>query len=1068
MTASPVIVGMRMKLRIDETAYYQDGATVRLQYRYQIGEDPKNTTFASVLGQKINVAGVTDDSIPAITQWTDVEFVFNTQTQTGIYRIGGAEGTFNFTLDYQLLALRFYVDANVGGLYVDDLQVYTVSPEAIMQTVTASVTWDDLHNYQGIRPVSVPLTVNGETHTVNAASNWSADFTVPAFDETGAAIAYSATASAASYTQTNTEGLAVNLQHVPALPANTNKTGATTTAFFYNDYEGFLVDEPYNNYYTGAKISQVGHLMYIDGDETNGYMRIEVTNTDKSYYQANFKGYTGGDFTVHLKLSTDNGLAPANVELSYRYGPYTSDSLSLFKIGDVLDSYSYIVRTDYKLASGTNWTDLYAVFDTAAKTCTIYFGNKEIRSYHLPALAADFDPFIRMIIPGEDNVGRSLKVDDFVVYPGKELLSIDDINSPGYYYWEAAYEIPDVAAESEWTNPGVSLMDEDVLLKAVNEYDKPWPTTRAHSYEAMTSANALYYMVLTAHNNPGAEASDGTKVADEAADRIKLLVSGGREPWASVGHWWGHGVVASTMALAKNTSCIWEQLNAEEIAKVDLLMECLAIAANWGYNNANNYGTGFDLSGNFGKTYNPNYKNAYLTCYMAAAMYFDVNRDGGDELDVKFENFNYDSYIKRLETAGFTNILLAWTTVDLNGICIGDYMTSGGNVTLVRPGASNTNEKPGDPSGSGKGVKVAFAYDAEMTDAVYTSSDLKKIFIDTVKYTYSFAVTSSFYSEEYDTYAYILTGETSPWQGQMGMMREFAANENRSNVVYCYLSAANIAPLYANMKLLGYWQYTDADSELMRQMDQRIRVGTEDLFFKAEQGYQDINKDIDYSPAYESTLNRTYGAIYVKDIFMNFHFKKDVEINTDIDTPERVLEEAADPDSDYQPDDPIYAKGSYLSREFVEDFYVPLNGGNVLADGTKVSFDLVFAGNLQGTGFDASIILTKAYEGNLYKLAPIRVYMNNGDISVTYKSDMQPTWLRFGDNYRYHVEITLDTANRRYSITISQICPETTNTVTYENLPWCGNIASIDSLLVVSDGYEGELWIDNLQVAQVQ
>ena len=104
----------------------------------------------------------------------------------------------------------------------------------------------------------------------------------------------------------------------------------------------------------------------------------------------------------------------------------------------------------------------------------------------------------------------------------------------------------------------------------------------------------------------------------------------------------------------------------------------------------------------------------------------------------------------------------------------------------------------------------------------------------------------------------------------MGMMREFASG-TRSDAFYCYLGAANIAPLYANMKLLGYWDYgTDADEQLMLKMDNRIYVGTQDLFFKLENGYHGYTDSVSHANNMESTISS--GGIYMTDIFENFHF----------------------------------------------------------------------------------------------------------------------------------------------------------------------------------------------------
>ena len=862
----PTIVGIRMKVRIDEQAYYQTGSSFTFDIRHYKADGINSThsTFAKISGQQIAVSGkIEGDASPVITKWTDVEFVFNTHTKTGIYRIGDAEGTFGFESYGKILAIRFWADSNATGLYVDDLQVYTCAPQRITQTVTASVVWDDAHDYAGIRPDSAQLTVNGQTATVTAESNWEAEFVVPVFDAACNPMTYTASASADNY-QCKENGLVATLSHQPVLP-NTSKEGVDTKAYFYNDYEGYLdkngdvLSDVYNNYYTGANVSQAGQLMYIANNNQNNYLHTQIVEgSDTSYYQANLTGYTGGDYTVSFKLSTTTSYAPAGTYFQYRYG--SSGMQTLFKIVDVTSSWtvnsgSYLggyENSSYQIKSGS-WITVHAVFDMSedgsSDQCLLYINNNQVGTITLPERAADYNAsFVRLFIPGEGNVDRTLLIDDFIIYPGTNLLTVDQVNSPGYYYTGQAYEVPDVAAENAWDRNDVEL-DANILKQAVEVTPVAWPYGIDHDFSAMNSATALYYMVLAVNLDEDVTV-DGKSVAEVAAQRISDLVSGGKEPWASVGTAWGHGVVASTMTLAKNTEKIWSQLTEAEKAKVDLLMECLAIAANWGYNTQNDYKTGFAMDFNFDKTANPNIHNAYFTCYLSAAMYFDAdgNHDG-NELDAKFQAFNYDSYITRLTDAGFTNILYAWEQ-------IGSNMTTDGELYVDDVYV-----------GSGVGVDVSFTYFDKWSGNTYDSTKLTEMFIDRVKHTYSWAVISSYNSPADDSYAYILSGESSPWEGQMGMMREFASG-TRSEALYCYLGAANIAPLYANMKLLGYWDYSNSE---MLKMDNRIYVGTQDLFFKLQEGYWGYTNSVSYANNMDSITNK--GGIYVEDIFNNFHFK---------------------------------------------------------------------------------------------------------------------------------------------------------------------------------------------------
>ena len=76
----------------------------------------------------------------------------------------------------------------------------------------------------------------------------------------------------------------------------------------------------------------------------------------------------------------------------------------------------------------------------------------------------------------------------------------------------------------------------------------------------------------------------------------------------------------------KNTPAVYGALTQDEKDRMDWLMKALAISGNWGFNDQNNYKTGFDLLGNFNKEWNPNYRNTYLNVVISAAMYFRRRR----------------------------------------------------------------------------------------------------------------------------------------------------------------------------------------------------------------------------------------------------------------------------------------------------------------------------------------------------------------------------------------------------------------------------------------------------------
>lgn len=381
------------------------------------------------------------------------------------------------------------------------------------------------------------------------------------------------------------------------------------------------------------------------------------------------------------------------------------------------------------------------------------------------------------------------------------------------------------------------------------------PTYRNKVGGNATVASAFYYSLLVEHMHPGTQSSDGTYLKDKALSSIRNLIAGGNEPFASVGCYWTHPIITASMVMAKNTPTVWNELTNSEKERIDWLMRAMAIAGNWGFNDLNDYKTGFNLTGNFRKTWNPNYRNAYLSVVISSAQYF-----GADALDEIFVNFDYDTYIEKLTELGYTNILSTWTVAGK------DLMENGGSCVLVGNGGDD-RYAAGDDGGSGAGVKIPFTYSG------YTLRELEHIFANLMCYTYSEKVVSSVAVTD-DYTAGIDSGKTSPYEGLMGMMKEFNAGDGggkRSSSTYCLDSAISVMPTYANMKLFGNWK-----SELTYQAetDELIFVGTEDFIFKVEEGYRNYSLG-QIRGTHKVSADSTVEFNYVKDIWRAFHMTKE-------------------------------------------------------------------------------------------------------------------------------------------------------------------------------------------------
>jgi hypothetical protein len=319
-------------------------------------------------------------------------------------------------------------------------------------------------------------------------------------------------------------------------------------------------------------------------------------------------------------------------------------------------------------------------------------------------------------------------------------------------------------------------------------------------------AKAFYFLALVVWRNPTTTTSSGASVASRLVASIGNLIAGGHEPDANGGlEGWGHNDVAQGVLLARNEPAVWNQLTATQQGKVNLLMEALAIAGNYDFNDANNFKQDLDyyLEGNqckFTKTDNPNYREGYLNIVIAASLYF-----GATTLNSFFTSFNYTSFTQQLQTAGFTNILAAWAFAQ----------------TLLMSGVSDSC------GGSGAGAREAFIYNA------LPLTNPAGIFDQLATFTYQDTVTSAGCSGA----AYIADGTTSPYQGQQGMEHEFNSTDGsgcRSDALYAYEGWMNSISSRTTMTLLGDWGCGTTQTRDM----QLESVGSADLLYKLQHGYE--------------------------------------------------------------------------------------------------------------------------------------------------------------------------------------------------------------------------------------
>jgi len=364
---------------------------------------------------------------------------------------------------------------------------------------------------------------------------------------------------------------------------------------------------------------------------------------------------------------------------------------------------------------------------------------------------------------------------------------------------------------------------------------------------------ALFYLSYAANLDPATQSADGVYAADRAVAHIRHLIYGGREHRFDSGPFLASGILPNSLLMARKTPAVWYQLTEDEIERVDLLMEVSAIMANWGFNDFNNYFTGFGLRGNFNKSWNPNFRVKGICAIIAASLYFG----GADELNAILAAFDEDEFFQRLYDAGFTNIYTRWSYIRnaYPGI-----MENGGPI------ASNIHLRPNYTSqtayrrgGIGAGVRVPFRYHG------YPLSNIEGIVyrlmvgtglgampapapgLTTVPRppgTYDRIVQDRWECNRHGwacngSYAYTMGGVSSPFLGLRGSFYEFSTLDGsgfRSETLYGVFSMLVVVPFMINIAM--FYDGWDGSTLRQQQVHRQIHIGHEDLIFKLHHGFR--------------------------------------------------------------------------------------------------------------------------------------------------------------------------------------------------------------------------------------
>ena len=305
---------------------------------------------------------------------------------------------------------------------------------------------------------------------------------------------------------------------------------------------------------------------------------------------------------------------------------------------------------------------------------------------------------------------------------------------------------------------------------------------------------------------------------------------------------WNYCPFSAALALMKATPHIWAALDACEKEKITFAMEMFLYLESFATSDYNAYRTGPGLNGNYFKTWNPNYRLANVPVIVFATHFFG---DGSIELGAKRANgmlhaFNEEKYneiISRLEAYKWNNAYKVWTA-KAQQHADGTYGTDAKTV-LLYGGPTYAYNTPHTEVvkevGDGLGVTNGG------NDYLYREIPLSRaeeILYNLIEYNYGAgAVRSEHYYDvhrdgEDELVAWIADKSISPYQGQIGMMTEFASG-NRSSAGYCSHDFYLTTVVFLAAEALGICRVQDN-----LPLWEKVKVGNGDFLYKNEKGYQ--------------------------------------------------------------------------------------------------------------------------------------------------------------------------------------------------------------------------------------
>ena len=403
----------------------------------------------------------------------------------------------------------------------------------------------------------------------------------------------------------------------------------------------------------------------------------------------------------------------------------------------------------------------------------------------------------------------------------------------------------------------VKYFEPDYFLAALRQSLLAYPTTTDKKDNSGGTANkalALTVLLIEENQNP-----KGGVVANRIVEHLISVVSPQQAPAFDACCFWSYAPHSGAIAIAKATPTVWELLPDDIKLRLDTMMRAFAYLESFATSDYNSYKTGPGMQGNYNKTWNPNYRLANIPVMVYVTYYFgDGDMDkGAENVNHMLKSFNeevYDEMIDLFQKYGWHRALAIWTAEartstdgkNVKGESAKQLLIYGGQaVGEDTSTSSDLKVALGTGVGVGNGGKdyLYNGYALNEPEGIirsllmhnYGTGDLTKK--SPRKSTFLQVKSEHWYGGS--RVAWIMGDLKSPYEGQYGMMKEFASGD-RSSASYCSHDFVLTTSMIYTCKILGIYDlatdsYTDKNGVCIREA---IIVGNEDFLYKNEKGYQ--------------------------------------------------------------------------------------------------------------------------------------------------------------------------------------------------------------------------------------